>query len=335
MAAPSRTGPADARIPCPLCSGPIHPIAGRCKHCKGDLSALRGNRPAAAAALPPLVAQAASAAPAPIRAPQAPDPYAIAANGHGHHNGHVGAYQAPISPAQIAHAAAAYHQPGGGNDIAQPILPPRPTGRVQIPIAPRASWKSWPVIVIVLAVIAIVTAVVLMVWPSGGTAEAGPATTRPIPAPERMDTSPLPPSPPPPSTQPPSSQNDPWSGQTTPPGHQQAPDIDDPDLKDPIGGDPFSPRGGALTGATAVIGAATLRMCDRLSHCTNVSVDTRQMCQAYARFGRHISPPNCAAMQRCTAKIDNMDCDALTGHDFTAIAQLLIGLPDCTEAASC
>ena len=45
---------ADARVPCPLCGGLIHPVAGRCKHCKQDLSAHRGARPQAQTALPSL-----------------------------------------------------------------------------------------------------------------------------------------------------------------------------------------------------------------------------------------------------------------------------------------
>src|SRR4051812_23007406 len=56
MAASGRPNPADARVPCPLCGGLIHPIAGKCKHCKGDLSALRGARPSAVASLPSLLA---------------------------------------------------------------------------------------------------------------------------------------------------------------------------------------------------------------------------------------------------------------------------------------
>ena len=31
----------EARVPCPVCRGPIHPVAGRCKHCRADLHALR------------------------------------------------------------------------------------------------------------------------------------------------------------------------------------------------------------------------------------------------------------------------------------------------------
>ena len=41
--------PSDARVPCPLCGGLIHPIAGRCKHCKADLADAPRRAPAAAA----------------------------------------------------------------------------------------------------------------------------------------------------------------------------------------------------------------------------------------------------------------------------------------------
>ena len=30
-----------AFVPCPVCRGPVHPIAGRCKHCKTDLNKVR------------------------------------------------------------------------------------------------------------------------------------------------------------------------------------------------------------------------------------------------------------------------------------------------------
>jgi len=45
---------ADARVPCPLCGGLVHPIAGRCKHCKQDLAELRAARREPAARLPAL-----------------------------------------------------------------------------------------------------------------------------------------------------------------------------------------------------------------------------------------------------------------------------------------
>src|SRR5438045_2510286 len=67
MAAAARPGPPDprdardGRVPCPLCGGLIHPIAGKCKHCKADLTAYRSAPPAASAPLPALHHAAAAA----------------------------------------------------------------------------------------------------------------------------------------------------------------------------------------------------------------------------------------------------------------------------------
>jgi anti-sigma factor RsiW len=44
----------EARIPCPACGGPIHPVAGRCKHCKTDLAAWHTGKPQVTSALPSL-----------------------------------------------------------------------------------------------------------------------------------------------------------------------------------------------------------------------------------------------------------------------------------------
>jgi hypothetical protein len=148
------TNPADLRVPCPLCGGAVHPIAGRCKHCKQDLTAHRGARPHAAVPLPALVA-----------APAAP---AIEKRTNGH-------------SVPIAVAAREISQP-------QSILPPRPTGRSIDAQERRAAWRSWPVVVIGLAVVAIVAAVVLMLWPDN---RADAKRLPPPPAPERMDTNPV------------------------------------------------------------------------------------------------------------------------------------------------
>jgi hypothetical protein len=335
MAAAARApGPADARTPCPLCGGLIHPIAGRCKHCKGDLSALRSARPAAAAALPAL-----QAAPAPP-APTVPDPYAIAhahSNGHGNGHGHARAgYQAQPNvplPVQVAHAAAAFAQV----DAVHAILPPRPTGRMPVTAA-RSIWKSWQVIVIVLAVIAIVTAVVLMVWPPNRNPDPGaPGAVQPMPAPERMDTNPSPSTPPPSA---PSSSNDPWSNRgASPPGHQPAPDVDDPGLANP--NDPFSRRGGNRAGSLGSLGSGGTFMiammshaCERFSQCGTIDRVFKATCDVYARQLPRAAPPSCDAAQRCLDHIDALDCDA-SMNDTAALARLMTQFSDCVEALSC
>lgn len=155
MATARPPGIADARVPCPLCGGLIHPVAGRCKHCKEDLTSFRAGRPQAAAALPPL------GGPPPVP------------NGT---NGHAAAAAIPVAmPAR---------------EGSQPILPPRTTTR-SLPVArPRAAWRSWPMLVIALAAIAIVAATVILIMPPGERKRDGKMSSPP--APERMDVNPLP-----------------------------------------------------------------------------------------------------------------------------------------------
>jgi hypothetical protein len=144
-------GIVDARVPCPLCGGLIHPVAGRCKHCKEDLSSYRAGRPAAAAALPALNGK-------PV-------------NGS---NGHVVATPIPIVVAK--------HE-------SQPILPPRTTARTVPAQRPHSMWRSWPMLVIAVAVVAIVVATVIMVLPRDDKHGSGKMSAPP--APERMETNPL------------------------------------------------------------------------------------------------------------------------------------------------
>ena len=141
----------DARVPCPLCGGLIHPVAGRCKHCKQDLS------------------RAAS------RSARRGDAAARAAAG-------AGLARPSRCRSHVKHAVAA--------DLA--AAPDRHAHRRAAAVARRRlRGRSWPMLVIVLAVAAIVGAVVIMVWPEHH--GAGEHPLKPPPAPERMDTDPLPP----------------------------------------------------------------------------------------------------------------------------------------------
>lgn len=341
MAAAARPGPADARVPCPLCGGLIHPIAGRCKHCKGDLRALRSTRPAAAATLPALNHGAAPAARPPVAAP------ALAINGHanGHAEAHHAPYpagpaEAPRPPSLVQAVAAAAPIPlafQGTTDAAVPILPPRPTGRFAA-AAPRASWKSWPVIVIVLAVIAILVAVILMVFPPGGPKDAGTKASPP-PAPDRMDTNPTPSTP----RQPPSTSPDPWS-RATPPPPPAAPtppaapsvvpdvDIDDPDLNDPTATrDPFSRRG--FPARTQMLYSIIKHACARVAACGASTAQTKQLCDRFAAFPT-VAAPSCAAATRCLRSIDEMSCD-VSIDDPMKLLGLKDKFTDCTDALSC
>src|SRR5688572_1916049 len=249
-AAKAQPGPADARIPCPLCGGLIHPIAGRCKHCKGDISQARSSRPASAAlpALQPTAAPLANSyMPAPVQTNGA-HAYAIKAH--------------PANAHMAVPIAMRTDEPAS-----QPILPPRQTGRMQASgTTSSSSWKSWPVVVIAIAVVAIITAVILMVWPPGGATKADAKTLAPPPAPERMDTNPLPP-----KDNGPQGQADPWKtnpGAVPDPAPVQPAPPPPPD--DPIApnlADPFRGRSPDPDKTVDLMTSILRATCDRLASC--------------------------------------------------------------------
>lgn len=305
MAAAKAPGPADARIPCPLCGGLIHPIAGRCKHCKGDVSATRSSRPAATA-LPALQPSA----------PQT-NPYAPAAPTNGVNGAHAYAIKAHPANAHMAIPIAMRTD----EPASQPILPPRPTGRMQASgTAASSTWKSWPVVVIAIAVVAIITAVILMVWPPGSS-EADAKTLAPPPAPERMDTNPLPPS------SGPQGSVDPWKTQPMQPAPPAAPDVDiqPPSLADPL----RNPSGDSML---AMWSAIAKHACDRLASCPGASDPMKQMCDLSRLAVPNTPPPSCNAARRCLDMIDRLPCDDL---DQAATVSMMTNLPACVEAMSC
>ena len=305
--------PTDARTPCPVCRAPIHPIAGRCKHCKTDLAALRQVRPAAGAALPPLAA-----------APARPAPQVVV----------------PVAAAPSTYT----------DEPSWPILPPRPTGRLGAvgatgtASARRPAWKSWPVIVIMLATVAIVAAVVLMAFPPGGAAAdtgtpGGKRGLEPPPAPEHMDQNPMVPSAP--------------HSQITPPAPQAVPDpvpvprhTPDPLPVDPDA-DPFtglarpgglgrglkSPFGGGANGI-GMFSQLLKHACDRFKACGNIDDTLRMTCDVTLRSIPQQPAPSCPAAQRCLDKVDQMSCSA-SGDDMTALLGIATSLQDCMDAMSC
>lgn len=292
----------DGRIPCPLCGGLVHPVAGRCKHCKEDLAARRSGRAAAATPLP-----------------------SLQGNGSGPVAGVMPAMIAQIAPHPIS---VPIH---GTNGFTGTVLPPRVTGRGMHAEKPRASWKSWPMLVIVLASVAIIVAVVLMVWPPG-TADAGRKIVQP-PAPERMETDPLPPA---------GAGNangaDPWGGhsQIDPPAAPVAPRAtpdplpptpraqpQDP-LADPFGPDPFG--GLSAASSTAMMQAVMTHACDKLKTCPNADDMTTAVCDGFKMFPK-APPPSCDAAQKCFDAIDKLDCDADTNP------MSVMNMQSCMQAA--
>lgn len=283
----AQPGVAEARVPCPLCGGLIHPVAGRCKHCKQDLTALRAGRPAAATALPALQ----HGAPAPVAA------------------------AVPVPVKDVA---------------SQPILPPRPTATRAAAPEPRAA--RWPIVVIILAVIAIAGAVVIMVWPHGDS--PGQHTLQPPPAPERMDTDPMP--------QPGAA--DPWGGNNAPhsqvvprstpdPLPAQPPQQPDDDQQFGFGGmwggATNGLAGGGGAGSPDFMFAAMGHACQKLKTCPNADDTLKSLCDVYSQFPPSAPPANCAPAQRCLDAIDNMSCSQTGYGSPLAVVNMF---QDCTQA---
>lgn len=303
----------------------IHPIAGKCKHCKADLSTYRSARPAANAPLPAL-----------HRAPT-----------NGHVNGH-----AAQPPHPIAHAAPAV---AAAQDA--PVLPPRPT-RSQTVEPAASAWRSWPVLVIVLAMIAIVAAVVLMVWPESDHGQPSRAL-KPPPAPERMRTDPdvkqPAPGPRAPAPQPPPQPRtgaapDPWDSPSAPapaprdPSAQAAPSPIDP--ADPTDSDdddvdalknPFAPSTGRppvpLNRHGTMVAAMFSHVCRKLAEC---NLDNPVMMNVCDQLSHDPMPPpaNCPAAARCLRHIDALSCGNQPGS-LAQLSLLMSRFQDCADASRC
>lgn len=281
MAAARPPGIADARVPCPLCGGLIHPVAGKCKHCKEDLTSYRAGRPQAAAALPAL---------------------------NGKANGTNGHAMPPIVAAPVV--------PTG--DV--PILPPRPTARPMQAQRGPSVWKSWPMIVIALAAVAIVTATIIMIMPAGSKDAAKKIS--PSPAPERMDTAPLPEK---------QSSLDPWNQGGAAPDPQPGQPVPTPPTQDPdddIWKDLNSQGMNAGFMVTAMDHA-----CKKLASCPDIDpMLVKPMCEPLAHMPKAPPKANCPAAQRCLEKIDQMSCSqANAGNAQT----LMYMVSECATAMSC
>jgi hypothetical protein len=322
MAVAARPGPSDARVPCPLCGGLIHPIAGKCKHCKADLTGYHAARPAASTPLPAL-----------HRPSNGHAPPGLQANGD--------------TTRATAHAAIATAVSAAE---AQPVLPPRPAAPG--PAAEPSAWRSWPVLVIMIAMLAILAAVVLMVWPeTSARGDRGKRPLPPPPAPEHMPTTvPDPRTAPKRQSQAPrassSAPADPWATPSDPPAKDPGgkPDsaddsndsTDDDDLaplKDPLS-DPHASHGSLrFNRPGALFGAIVVHLCRKMIECGNADPLVANQCD---RFSRVMPPPpsNCPAATRCFQHIDAMQCGTQPAT-LANVPTLLNQFADCHEAIRC
>jgi hypothetical protein len=304
-AAAGRDAAGEVRVPCPQCGGLVHPVAGRCKHCKADLAATRV-RGTAPTALPSLGGPS-----SPAGAPQgARAAYARAAD---------------PAPTSLEH----------DTDV-NGVIPRTPPNAAVLPPAPRThrvdrGWaQQWPIVVIALAVIAIIAAIAIMLWPAGSPeATTAPRGGAAPPAPDRMDTNPQPSAPttpaPSPGLTPPA--DDPWSGpggaaprpDPAPGGGQIAPA--DPDLS------PLALAGGGFAAA------AVSRLCTRLTSCQQLDASVCALFDAGAAAAG-APPPSCPAAAQCLDAIDHLDCNPRQ-LDTGAMISLFLGLKSCADALRC
>jgi len=300
MAVAARPGPSDARVPCPLCGGLIHPIAGKCKHCKADLSTYHAARPAANAPLPAL-----------FRAPPVND-----ARAH----------------APIAHAVpSAYAAP--------PVLPPRPTTRVAAPEASGwRSWPILVILVATVAIV--IAAVLMVWPSShddaGKRVVQPPAPDRMdtqnpgLGAPRQPRV---------PAT-PPGASADPWRQTQPVPTPAPDPDDDQDldSMADPFAaphGGP-APRGRrklAVNGRGMVMFAMADHLCRKMVQCGNDDSTMAKVCDSVSTNATDL-PANCPAAERCLQHIDAMACSA-QGDDLSQLSKLLSQFRDCADAVRC
>ncbi|HEY4175917.1 MAG TPA: hypothetical protein VGM90_03765 [Kofleriaceae bacterium] len=317
----------DARIPCPACGTLIHPVAGRCKHCKQDLAQFRAARPAANAALPALAPRATPVAGTPV--PKAePAPVAKPAATIVVDDAPPGVIAPRIaSPFPTGEVERAY-------DPTRPVLPPRVAAGHGV--AKQESWlaRNWPIVVIVLASAAIIGAVILMMLPPKE-AGAGKKAGAGAPAPERMDTDQLP-----------EKKADPWSGatpapsppvQNAPPPDQQ-PDLNDPfaqnNTPDPLAPDPFQTPGNTFNPApVAIAQALAAHLCDKAAACGSTDPTTQQMCSAMSMMPKVALPQNCAAVKECLDTIDRMDVCGTMANNIDPL-QIVQSASSCIKAIS-
>jgi hypothetical protein len=162
----------------------------------------------------------------------------------------------------------------------------------------------------------------------------------PPPAPERMDTNPLPPSQPSPPRA-----CDPWSNGNggapkTDPLPKRTPDIDIPDDPDPdtapSGGGAGSPTGpfGNLGGSGAIMMSMMRHACDRAASCGPLDSTLKSYCEMAKTIPT--APPSsaCPAAKRCLDHIDEISCSTKF-DDVGALLALTYKLQDCVEAQSC
>ena len=316
----NRANPSDARIPCPVCGQQIHPVAGRCKHCKTDLVKMREQHGQRA---PKVDLAAVGSAPVPaappvfLPAPDAPGP----APGNGH------------APPPTTFAP-------------PPEVAPPPAFLASYPetpgAAPEAKAPRWPLVVVLLAGIAIIVCAYILLFAGDDSAKASSVkkSSGGMPAPDRMETMPAPP-----PVQVPDLA-DPWTAPPAPdPAPAPTPNLPSDPFADPFGAPPprsATPPGGVPIAEEFMAGVFDA-MCRKAAACglDQIGVDACNLLSSsgFADLSREeVRAGRCtydeAKAARCLASIDALSCNG-TGMDLDQALGSFLGIGDCTTALVC
>lgn len=360
---------ADARVSCPVCRAPVHPIAGRCKHCKADLVRARGGSTGAGEApvSVPVLGPGGAPAAAPLPLPGgrgAPMP-ALA-------GGPTPAAPPPVPPPLTApmppEKSSVFLVAQGAPSVAGPAGAPVATYAASpalVARAPRAGggWgHRWPLAVAIVAAIAIVVSLAVLLFGGDG------ARRKPVralgPAPDRMNTDTGPPAPPTPRTAPDPSPPAPQPPSAAAPDDPSAPapDLADPFDPAPGGGagssDPWAP-GDPSAGATIdppapprapgtiprvdsageFVTAAIDVACERLVGCMSSAAAAQTMCQQARSMGSQMSGAltlsctsfDATAARACLSAIARLPCPKNDSLDAMELARIASAVPACTR----
>ena len=299
----------DARVPCPLCGGLIHPIAGRCKHCKAALGAYRAARPAAIAPLPAL------------------HPTVTAGNGASGPVAHAVAMPAAAQTPRPGRAVTG--QPAGSAWRSWPV--------VVIVVAMMA---------IVAAVVLMVWPVARGETgkhtlqpppaPERMDTQTPPVTPKldPHPAPGRAPADPH--------------ASAPHASPPVVPDPSDDPQADAVASDDDSGADDLSSSQGPTPGGPTGRGRPSARtnpggmlqitmaarLCRKLARCGSTDSTMKDMCEQIASMGVPVDPPaGCPAAERCLRHIDAMGCSSQP--DALQIGVLMMQFSDCVAAMRC
>lgn len=353
MAVPARpASPADARIACPTCGGLIHPVAGRCKHCKSDLSAAHATRLARNAAPPiaalPALGGAASAATATATGPTAPpSPWAPP---------HAGA--APAGEARPLAPFSEVPVPVYGRVGETPRPLPGGSGTTSTSTTDEAPGVSrWVWWVVGISAVVIIVMIVVLVWPQ----DKKSTSPRVGAAGDSMSTQPMPDR----SGGGGSTKPDPWA---TP--SQPAPATPDARTDDPLGAlggllggggsgsgslddtltDLFNSlgggggglglggggTGGAASPPAAFLGDAADALCDRLTACGTPAFMCAQTKSLMNTMGRSMfgqCSVDDSAAETCIDSIKALSCRDVELGRLPSTAQRIA--PRCMRAMDC